>query len=215
VGFLNQLKSQAKELQTQQVVASKDVAAKTAQTEAACQIAAHYLRDLAKQLTVIEPSGPAFTLDGKTPWPAMKLHDFRSDARKKMLRDKEMFDTITMGWSITPKMGVAVGGSVSISFLPEVERVQKILTLAHVKHERKETRHPQRNNLQSVRFDYTTQARGNITVTADHDAGQLVFRMANANGFGITSSAIAAERVSTDLLDELAKLIVAQPSNFA
>jgi hypothetical protein len=215
VSFLNQLKSQATELASQQAVVAQDVAANTAQTEVACQTVAHYLRDLAKHLNVIEPSGPHFTLDGKTPWPAMKLSAFHSDARKKMLRDKEVFDTMAMGWTIAPKMGVAVGGAVTITFLPEVERVQQILTFAHVEHERKETRHPQRNSLQSVRFEYTTQARGNVSVKADHDAAQLVFRVANANGFGITTSSIAAERVNSDLMDELAKLIVAQASTFA
>jgi hypothetical protein len=215
VGFLNQLKSQAADLQSQQVAVQQDLAARTAATEAACQIVSQYLRDLARHLNVIEPSGPSYSLDGKTPWPAMKLNTFHADARKKMLRDKEVFDTISMGWVITPKMGVAVGGAVTISFLPEVERVQQALTSAHVEHERKETRHPGRNSLQSVRFDYTTQARGSVAVKADHDAGQLVFRIANARGFGIANKAISAASIHTDLMDELAKLIVAQPSTFA
>ena len=215
MSFLNQLKSQATELKSQQAVAAQDLTTNTANTEAACHTVAQYLRDLAKHLSVIEPSGPHFTLDGKTPWPAMKLNDFHADARKKILRDKEVFDTMTMGWTITPKMGVAVGGAVTITFIPEVERVQQILTFAHVEHERKETRHPQRNSLQSVRFEYITQARGNVSVKADHDAAQLVFRVTNANGFGITTSTIPAASINSDLLDELAKLIVAQPSTFA
>ena len=215
MSFLNQLKSQATQLQSQQVVERQDITARTAQVEAVCPMVTQYLRDLAKHLSVIEPSAPSFSLDGKTPWPAMKLHSFQADARKKMLRDKEVYDYIAMGWTISPKMGVAVGGSVSMSFIPEVDRVQQILTFAHVEHVRKETRHPERNNLQSVRFDYTTQARGNVTVKADHETGQLVFRVANANGFGITTTSIAAERMTSDLMDELAKLIVAQPSSFA
>ena len=122
---------------------------------------------------------------------------------------------MAMGWTITPKMGVAVGGAVTVTFIPEVERIQQILTFAHVEHERKETRHPQRNSLQSVRFEYTTEARGNVSIKADHDAAQLVFRVANANGFGVTTSTISAEKITSDLMDELAKLIVAQPSTFA
>jgi hypothetical protein len=215
VSFLNQLKSQATELKSQQAVVAQDLTANTANTEAACQTVARYLRDLAKHLSVIEPSGPHFTLDGKTPWPAMKLSDFHSDSRKKILRDKEVFDTMAMGWTITPKMGVAVGGAVTVTFIPEVERIQQILTFAHVEHERKETRHPQRNSLQSVRFEYTTEARGNVSIKADHDAARLVFRVANANGFGISTSAIPAEKITSDLMDELAKLIVAQTSTFA
>lgn len=214
MGFLNQLKSQAMELQSQQEVATQDLTVKTAQTEAVCPMVVHYMRDLAKHLNVIEPSGPSFSLDGKTPWPSMRLHSFHADARKKMLRDKEVFDFVSMGWSISPKMGVAVGGTVSTSFVPEIDRIQHLLTFAHVEHVRKETRHPERHFLQSVRFDYTTQARGNVTIKVDHDNAQLVFRVANANGFGVTTSSVPVERIHSDLLDELAKMIVAQPSTF-
>lgn len=215
MGFLNQLKTQASQLQTQQAVAAQGLSAKTAQTEAVCPMVAQYLRDLAKHLNVIEPSAPSFSLDGKTPWPSMKLHSFQADARKKMLRDKEVFDSISMGWVISPKMGIAVGGTVNVSFVPEIDRIQQMLTFAHVEHVRTETRHPTWHALQSVKFDYTTQARGNVTIKADHDQGQLVFRVAHANGFGITTTSIAAERISSELMDELAKLIVAQPSTFA
>ena len=215
MGFLNQLKSQAANLQNQQVAVQQDLTARTAATEAACQVASQYLRDLARHLGVIEPSGPSFSSDGKTPWPAMKLTTVHAEARKKILRDKEVFDTISLSWVITPKMGVAVGGAVTISFLPEVERVQQALAFSNVEYERKETRHPERNALQSVRFDYTTQARGSVAVKADHDAAQLVFRIVNADGFGIISKTIPAASISSDLLDELAKLIVAQPSTFA
>jgi hypothetical protein len=145
----------------------------------------------------------------------MKLTDFHADARKKVLRDKEVFDTMAMGWTITPKMGVAVGGAVTITFIPEVESVQQILTFAHVEHERKETRHPQRNSLQSVRFEYTTQARGNVSVKADHDAAQLVFRVANAKGFGVITRTLPVASINSDVMDELAKMIVTQASTFA
>ena len=38
-----------------------------------------------------------------------------------------------------------------------------------VKHERKELRHPEKNTLQAIRFDYVTETRGNV-VTPDHDS---------------------------------------------
>jgi hypothetical protein len=54
-----------------------------------------------------------------------------------------------------------------------------------------------------------------VTVTADHDNAQLVFRVANADGFGVVSSTWPVARIQNDLMDELAKLIVAQPNRFA
>ena len=133
----------------------------------------------------------------------------------KKLRDKEVFDYIAIGWDIVPKSGLSVGGSVSVNFPPDLERVQKRLAFGHVEHEQKNLRHPEKNTLLALRFDYITQARGSVTVTADHDNAKLVFRVANASGFEIISTSWAARQVQTDTLDELAKMIVAQPHRFA
>lgn len=104
MSFLNQLKSQAKALQSQQHQLQSNVEESTAQVEGACQVALQYLQDLARQLNVIVPAAPGFSVDGKTPWPAMKLVDFRVDARKKMLRSHEAFDYIGMAWRIAPRV---------------------------------------------------------------------------------------------------------------
>ncbi len=214
VSFLNQLKTQASALQTETSSKLDNIEANTVQTEMACKTTWLYLSDLAKQLEVIGPAGPRFTLDGKTPWPAMKLRGFRVDSRKKMLRDKEVYGTLGMGWTVVPQMGSPVGGSVSVNFPPDLERVESRLASGQVKHDRKEIRHPEKNTLQAIRFEYTTETRGSVMVTPDHDKGTLAFRLANLSGFGIVSTSWPAARVKADLLDELAKLVVGQPSRF-
>jgi hypothetical protein len=214
LSFLNQLKSQANALQSREGQQRADLEQNTAQTEQACRAVLHYLQDLARQLNVIAPAAPRLTLDGKTPWPAMKLVAFRVDARKKMLRDKEVFDYIAIGWQIVPQVGQPVGGSVSVNFPPDLERVESRLALGSVKHERKEQRHPEKNTLQALRFDYLTESRGNVTVKPDHDEGTLAFRLVNLDGFGVVNTSWPASRVHNDTLDELAKLVVSQPSRF-
>lgn len=159
MSFLNQLKSQASALQTQQRSELQSFDASTAQTESACQKVWFYFSELARQLDVIEPPGPRFTLDGKTHWPAMKLVNFRADFRKKKLRDKEVFDYIAIGWNIVPHAGNPVDGSVSANFPPELLRVETRLAAGAVKHERKDIRHPEKNSLLAIRFDYLTEAR--------------------------------------------------------
>ncbi len=214
MSFLNQLKSQATALQSQQVADGALFESNRAKTELACKTVWLYVADLAKQLNVIVPDGPRLSIDGKTHWPAMKLCAFRPDSRKKMLRDKEVFDYIAMGWDIVVREGDAPSGSVSVNFPPDLERVEKRIAAGAVKHERKEIRHPEKNSLQAIRFDYVMQARGNLTVTADHEKAQLRFRVANASGFEVLQTIIGAERISTDLLDEMAKMIVGQPNQF-
>ena len=214
MSFLNQLKSQAEALQTQQTAEDRQLAEQNAATEQACRLILQYLQDLARQLSVIKPAGPALTLDGRTPWPAMKLVDFRVDARRKVLRDRESFDYVAMGWSIVPQVGDPVAGVVTVNFPTDMQRVEDRLMMGPVKHDRKQIRHPEKNVLQEVRYEYMTQTRGSVTASADHDHGQIHFRLLNTSGFEVVQTTWPAVRVTHQLLDELAKRIVGQPSRF-
>jgi hypothetical protein len=215
MSFLDQLKSQAKALQQQRGADEQQLEERTTQTEQACRVTLHYLQDLARQLSVLQPPGPALTLDGKTPWPPMKLVDFRVDARRKMLRDREAFDYIAIGWRIVPQAGEAVGGVVRVNFPTDMKRVEDRLAMGPVKHDRHEVRDPEKKNvLREVRYEYVTQTRGSVMITADHDNGQLHFRLLNTSGFEVVQATWPAARVGAELLDELAKRIVGQPSLF-
>jgi hypothetical protein len=214
VSFLNQLKTQAKTLQNQQERETADLDKNTADTEKASDLTLYYLRELAGQLNVLSPAAPKFTLDGKTPWPAMKFVDFRVDSRKKVLRNKEVMDFIGMGWRVVPQVGNPVGGSVKVNFPPDLERVKARVMMGPVKHEVKELRDPEKNKLLALQFDYTTETRGSVMVTPDHDKAMIAFRIMNATGFEILNTSYPAAMVKHDVLDELAKLIVSQPHRF-
>ncbi len=214
MSFLNQLKSQAKALQSQQSQVDVNLEENTRVAEEACKLALHYLQDLARQLNVIAPKGGKFSLDGKTPWPAMKLLDFRVDARKKTLRNREVFEYLAMGWRVTPQVGQPVGGKVSVNFPPDLQRVESRLASGQVKHDRKEIRHPDKNTLQAIEFEYLTEVRASIVLTPDHDQGVLAFRLLNADGFGLVNTTWPAAKVKGDVLDELAKLLVGEPNSF-
>ncbi|MGV3492921.1 MAG: hypothetical protein ACO1OY_03555 [Ramlibacter sp.] len=215
MSFLHQLKTQAKALQAERVQQEQDLTERTSVTEKAGRLVLGYLQDLARQLTVIEPDGPAFSLDGKTPWPAMKLTDFRADARRKPLRDREVLDYIAMGWLVVPRIGVPVGGVVSVNFPTDMRRVEDRLMMGPVKHERREIRDPEKKNaLKEVRYEYITQTRGSVTATLDHDHAQIHFRLLNTAGFEVVQATVPAVRMAHSLLDELAKRIVGQPSTF-
>ncbi|MBC5764832.1 hypothetical protein [Ramlibacter albus] len=214
MSFLNQLKSQATALQSERVQNDAELGEKMAQTEDACRRVLAYLQEAARQLSVIEPPAPTLSLDGKVPFPPMKLRDFRVDARRKKLRDKEVFDYIGMGWQVVPQAGKVVPGTVSVNFLPDLQRVESRLVMSGIRYDRKEIRHPEKNVLQEVRFTYEPATRGSVTVTAEHDKAMLVFRLANTAGFEVVSAPWPAAKVTTEVLDELAKRICSQPSRF-
>jgi hypothetical protein len=214
LSFLDQLKSRASAVQSEQSVQQTHNEANVQSTEAASKTAWLYIAELAKQLNVIQPVGPAFNLDGKTHWPVMKLVDFRTDARKKKLHDKEVFDYLVMAWRIVPRDGVPVAGSVSANFPPDLQRIESRLSAGSIQHERVNVRHPEKHTLQAIRFDYATEARGGITITPDHLDAKLVFRLASVQGFAIVNTSYPANRIQNSVLDELAKLIVGQTSSF-
>ena len=190
------------------------LAHRMADTERACQTVWLYLSDLARQLNVIEPDGPTFTLDNRQMWPQMKLMNFRADVRRRQLHHREVVDYIALGWSIVPRQGRPLAASVSVNFPPDLERVQSRLACGHIAHERHEVRHPEKNSLLAFRFDYTTEAMGSVRVTPDHASGELAFRLANLRGFEVVTVAYPADRIGAPLLDELARLVVGQSGKF-
>lgn len=214
MSFLQQLKSQASALLSEQSAQQIQDEANIALTEAASKTAWLYLSELAEQLNVIEPPGPTLSLDGKTPWPLMKLSNFHVDARKKMLHDKEVFNYIAMGWTIVPSDNEVHVGSVNANFPPELHRIESRLFAGTVKHERIEVRHPEKRTLQEIRFDYVAQARASVTISAHHDDAKLAFRLANVHGFEVVKVSYSADQIQAPLLDELAKLLVGQASRF-
>ncbi len=215
MSFLNELKNQAQSLQSQQMGDQQSVAANTDATEYACKIALKYLQDLTAQLNVIQPPAHgSYSLDGKAPWPTLKLSAFRCDARKKMLRSKEAYDYVAVGWNLVPTTGQVAHHSVTVNFPPDLERVAQRLSTGQVRHERKEQRHPETNKLQAYIFEYDTASFGSITLTPEHDVGYISFRVCNVGGFNIMTTRYPSKQVTQGLMDELAKYLVGQGSKF-
>lgn len=213
MNFLNQLKSQATTLQQQQQSnqARREAAIKA--TELACQTVWSYFHELAQQLNVIKPAGPRIALEHKKPWPETQLVEFAFDARKKRLGDQEVFDFIALAWSIVPATGVGHHVA-SANFPTDLQKIEAGLAAGGIKHHRLEVRHPEKNTLQEIRFEYQTQARGGVTVKPNHESAQLEFHLRCLRGLKNTSTAYSADQVQPALLDELAKLVVGQSSTF-
>ncbi|MBS3997691.1 MAG: hypothetical protein KGZ67_10190 [Hydrogenophaga sp.] len=214
MSFLNQLKQQAQTLQNQQGAHQQQSDAQLERTEAACKVVWQYLMELPRQLNVIEPASAALSLDGKTPWPDMKQHDFRFDARKKTLRDKEVFDYLAIGWYLSPRQPLKEKGRVSVNFPPDLERVERRLQAGQVPHDRLEFRHPDTHRLQRIVFEHGYAARASVVFTPDHDAGSFKVRLVGVGGLETMNTLYPVVQLNTAALDELAKLIVGEHSRF-
>jgi hypothetical protein len=213
MSFLQQLKQQASAVKSQQGSQVQQLEANVQATEQACQSIFHYFSDLAAQLNVIGPDARALSLDGKTRWPAMRLGNFRFDARKKTLRQREVTDYVALGWAIAPKVATEELGRVSVNFPPDLERVESRLRAGHIKHERLEQRHPDTGKLQALVFEHPLGARASVVFTADHDQARFQVRLACVTGLDIQILTLPASAIHTAFLDDVAKAIVGQPSS--
>jgi hypothetical protein len=215
VNFLSELRNKASALQGQQKGAQQDLTAHTQACEIACRVAVRYLQDLCTQLNIIQPPAPGhYSLDGKAAFPELLMLHFRCDDRRKLLRNAGVCDYIGMGWKLLPSTGQVATHRLTVNFPPELERVSQRLSIGNIKHERKEVRHPETNKLQAYVFDYQTEARGFITLTPDHDTGQIAFRLTNVGGFEVFNTQYPAGKVTSALMDELAKKLLGQASRF-
>lgn len=215
MSFLSELKGQANALQGLRQDAQHDLIANAQACELASRVAVNYLQDLCAQLNVIQPPATGvYSLDGKQSFPPLAQLNFRCDARRKMLRNAEVFDYIGVGWDLRPATGQPVTHSVTVNFPPDLERVRQRLSIGQIQHERKEQRHPDSNKLLAYVFEYQTETRAFITITPDHDGGRIDFRVSNVGGFGVVNAAYRAEQVTQALMDELAKKLMGQASRF-
>ncbi len=214
MGFLQQLKQQANEVKSQQGTQGQALDANVQTTEAACQTVQHYLADLAAQLNVIEPAARALSLDGRVRWPDMKLSGFRFDVRKKILRQREVVDYVSLGWQVLPRVPTTDPARVSVNFPPELARVESRLRAGHIKHARLEQRHPDTLKLQAIVFEHELAVRASVVFTTDHDQGLVRVRLACVTGLESQEVTLPATRLVTAWLDDLAKAIVGQPSTW-
>ena len=216
MSFLSELKSQASAVQaaknSAQSQAQTDADARIIATEVACTTIWHYLSDMVHQLNILVPDGPTFSVDGKTPWPPMKLVDFRVDSRKKTHYNMDLFSSIGVGWEILPRKGYPEKMRVSVNFLPELQKAEARLKAGNIWYERYQVRHPEKQTVQAINFEFSTEARGSIHITPDHDEGKLTFRFCNVSGLAVQTASWPIEMINVAFLDELAKLVVSKPS---
>ena len=213
MSFLQQLKNQASDLQSRQGQVVQHLDANVAATEDACQTVWHYLSELAVQLNIIQPPSRDISLDGKTKWPAMKLADFRFDARKKILRQCEVTEHLALGWRIVPAEPTSDRGSVSVNFPPDLERVESRLRVGQIKHERLEQRHPDSHKLLSIVFEHDLAARGGVVFTPDHDQAGFRLRMLGVTGLVAQQVTVPVAQITASWMDDLAKAVVGQSSH--
>jgi len=211
MGFLDDLKRQADALKTQQTVDFAALARNTALVEAACKTTLQYWMDLAPQLNVLLPTPPLrILLDKTTAIDGLKRCDFRVDARRKQLREQEVYDFIVIHG--LQKTGRTV--KMSKDFPPEIEKLESRLRQAGITPDTQWVRDPDNGRLEEVKFSFIADLTLSARLLPNHDEGKLRFQISNFDTLETVTADFPAHKVGSDLLDQLARWIVGESSQF-
>ncbi|HEV7914054.1 MAG TPA: hypothetical protein VGP22_09820 [Albitalea sp.] len=211
MGFLDDLKRQADALKARQTIDVAALARNAALTEAACKTSFAYLNTLLAQLDLLRPVSPArFTLDRQHVFEQVPLTEFRIDARRKRLRDEEVFDFIVLHWQL--KTGRKL--KLEKDFVPEIERLEPRLRQSGAQVDSETVRDPDSGRLRAMRYSFSADFVGSVRITPDHDNASLHFQLHNLDGFESVSVDFPAIEVGSARLDDLARWLVGQPHHF-
>jgi hypothetical protein len=211
MGFLDDLKRQAESLQSEQQQGGANAQRNTMLAEAAATNAYRYLMELSKQLEVIKPHAHArYTLDKRTSFDRLPLVDFRFDARRKIVGDKEVLDTI--GFACTARSGQKL--VISKDFVNDIEQLEGRLRQGGVHFQAEPVRNPGTGKLIEMIYTINADFRVSLSITPLHERAVLKFSLHNLDGLETVECEFPAHEVSQARLDELARWWVGQPHRF-
>jgi hypothetical protein len=167
--------------------------------------------ELMPQLNVLQPRVPVrFSLDNRTPLDGLLRSDFRVDSRRKSHRGQEVFDHVVIHG--LQKSGQKL--TLSKDFPPEIERLEARLRQAGITADVETLRDADTGRLQEVLYRFVADLVVVIRATPDHDSGRLRFQLSNLDGFETVTAEFPAHRVTSALLDELARWLTGEPNQF-
>ena len=211
MGFLDDLKRQADAARAQQTTDVKALARNAQLADIACKTANDYFGVLAQQLNVLQPrSKVPYRLDRRTVFNELQLVGFRADARRKRLRDEEVFDHAVLRWTLAS--GAAL--TLTKNFLPDIEQLEARLRQGGVRFEAEAVRHPESAKLQEMRYAFVGDLGASVVVTPDHERGRVRFELANLDGFETVTVEFPAFEIGSARLDELARWVLGEPNTF-
>ena len=211
MGLLDDLKRQADTLRTQTSLKSSLRDENVRAVEEGMHRAFFYVLELFKQLAVLQPVNPVvYTLQGIGELRNLRYADSFIDARKKKIGDRDVYDYVDfwIKWSSPESL------TVERDMPPAIARVRDLLWGANIKFTEEEVRNEQRS-LVKVVFKIPAALSTDFTLRADHENRRLLFYGKNALRLAKDDFAVPADEFSEATVEELAKLLLGQPSEFS
>jgi hypothetical protein len=171
---------------------------------------------VAPPLNVLRPAVPvryAFdaqhALDG--PAEALVFDDFRVDARKKRMRNLELYDHAAISCWVR-------GGrrmTLAKDFPTEIERMDARLAQAGVVAAGDPQRDGETGRFREMRYEFEADVRVGVRLAPDHEQGTVQFACSNIEGLASITVEFAAIDIDAALMDHFARWWLGRDNRFA
>lgn len=210
MGLLDDLKRQADQIRThdsrQRAIREENVRA----VDQAMHRAFHYLLELFKHLEVIKPVNPhVYAIPGVGELRDLHYVESFVDSRKKKIGEHDVYDHIDFFIKWASGANLVIERDMPAA----IERVRDLLWSVNLKFWEQESRNAQ-GSLLKCTFTVTSAMTVHFSLQADHEARRLVFLGKNALRLGADDFAVPADELNEAALEELAKMLLGQPSDF-
>jgi len=210
MGLLDDLKRQADMVRTHDSLQRSNLQENARVVDEAMHRAFLYLLELFKQLEVLKPATPTvYDIEGVGVLKDMKYAGGFVDPRKRKFGDRDVYDYMDfyVKWA-------AAGNLVIERDMPHtIKKVRDMLWASNIKAAEVETKTAY-GSLGKVKFTIPVAITVNFTLKADIEGRRLLFYGKNALRLATDDFVVPADELSDEMLEELAKLLLGQRSNF-
>jgi hypothetical protein len=210
MGLLDDLKRQADMVRTQDSLQRSNLQDNVRVVDEAMHRTFLYLLELFKQLGVLKPATPTiYEISGVGDLKDLVYVDGFVDPRKKKFADRDVYDYMDfyMKWAASSTM------KVERDMPHTIAKIRETLWKSNIKFTEVETKSAY-GTVQKCVFTIPAALTVNFTVKADHEGRRLLFYGKNALRLGNDDFAVPADELSEAILEELAKMLIGQKSDF-
>jgi len=208
MGLLDDLKKQADLVKTQQILQQNLQGDKLKLVEDKMKQTFQFVHELLKQLGVVKPTSPlVYSIPAVTDFRNLIFAESFIDYRKKRISDKEYFDTahFFIKWAgpdtfVTEK-----------DMPPAMQRIREALWISKVKFIEEEKKNA-KGFVVGAKFIVPASVLTDVIIKADHEQGKLHFQTTHMFGLGVEYISVPAHEITDEMLDDLAKALIGQPS---
>jgi hypothetical protein len=212
VGFLDELKDQARALQTTAEAAGPDaetLARNRRLANGACRLAHDYWKELCEHLNLLRaPSTARYVIASREPLEGLVCSNFRVLPQLKLLPGGEShYESVLLAWQ-------AAGENlqrVEKEHPHDIDRLRAALTQAGIQASEAPMRNQASGRLQGTAFQFKPVVAASVRVTPLPDSGKVRLTFINVDQLERVDGEYPAAGLRARLLDEIGRWIIGQP----